>query len=292
MSRAGFGLLLAVLPGLAGAQAARCVPDLPESVAQGALVVGRIAPHCEVRFGGRKLRVDADGTFVFGVGRDDPPAMKLQAGPEGAAQRTFELRVVPRRWRIERVDGVPESTVNPPPAIAARIRDEQARVARARERDDARQDFRFGFVRPLAGRISGVYGSQRILNGTPKDPHYGLDIAAPTGTPFVAPAGGIVTFAAPDLYLTGGTVLLDHGHGLSSVFIHLSRIDVGVGEHVEQGEVVGAVGATGRASGPHLHWGFNWFGVRLDPGLLLGESSDTARAEPAPRAAPQSSPAR
>jgi murein DD-endopeptidase MepM/ murein hydrolase activator NlpD len=139
-----------------------------------------------------------------------------------------------------------------------------------RERDDPRQDFRFGFIRPLAGRISGVYGSQRVLNGTPKDPHYGLDIAAPDGTPFVAPAAGVVSFADADLYLTGGTVVLDHGHGLSSVFIHLSRIDVREGQRVAQGEVLGRVGATGRASGPHLHWGVNWFDVRLDPGLLVG----------------------
>lgn len=261
--------LACLLPAGVDAQPARCVPDLPANTVQGALVVGRIAPGCTVRFGGRQLRVDADGTFVFGVGRDDPATLEVLAGAPGGPASRHALRVAPRQWRIERVDGVPESTVNPPPAIAARIRDEQARVARARERDDPRQDFRFGFVRPLAGRTSGVYGSQRILNGTPKDPHYGLDIAAPTGTPFVAPAGGVVTFADPGLYLTGGTLLLDHGHGLSSAFIHLSRIDVAVGARVEQGEVLGAVGATGRASGPHLHWGFNWFGVRLDPALLL-----------------------
>jgi murein DD-endopeptidase MepM/ murein hydrolase activator NlpD len=280
------GLPGLVLPALVAAQAADCVPDLPERAVQGALVIGRIAPQCEVRFGGRSLRVDADGTFVLGIGRDDPPRLQVLTARPGEAAKPHTLRVEARRWRIERVDGVPESTVNPPPAIAARIRDEQARVARARERDDARQDFRFGFVRPLAGRISGVYGSQRILNGTPKDPHYGLDIAAPTGTPFVAPAGGVVTFADADLFLTGGTLLVDHGHGLSSVFIHLSRLDVATGQRVEQGDVLGAVGATGRASGPHLHWGFNWFGVRLDPGLLL--------ADPSPEAGrpDQSSPAR
>ena len=160
--------------------------------------------------------------------------------------------------------------VNPPPHIAERIAREQKRVEAARLRDDARQDYRFGFVWPLRGRISGVYGSQRILNGTPKNPHYGVDVAAATGTPIAAPAGGVVTFADPDLYLTGGTVILDHGHGLSSVFVHLSRLDVEVGDRIEQGDVLGRVGATGRASGPHLHWGMNWFDVRIDPQLIVG----------------------
>jgi murein DD-endopeptidase MepM/ murein hydrolase activator NlpD len=266
-------LALTAMHAAPGAPASDCVPDLPARTTQGGLVVGRIAPGCMVRFGGRVLRVDGDGTFVFGVGRAAPATISVDSGRDESSLRATPLAVTQREWRIERVDGVPESTVNPPPALAARIREEQARVARARERDDARQDFRFGFIRPLSGRISGVYGSQRILNGTPKDPHMGLDIAAPDGTPFVAPAGGIVTFADPDLYLTGGTVLLDHGHGLSSVFIHLSAIEVRVGQRIEQGERMGRVGATGRASGPHLHWGLNWFAERLDPALLIDDAS-------------------
>jgi murein DD-endopeptidase MepM/ murein hydrolase activator NlpD len=269
LARLAAGLLLSMLyaaPAIAAA-GTDCTPELPERITQGALVIGRVAPSCPVRYGGRQLRVGADGSFVFGVGRDAPARVVVEAGSTRPTRHAIE--VTPREWRIERVDGVPESTVNPDPALAHRIAREQARVAAARERDDDRRDFRFGFIRPAPGRISGVYGSQRILNGTPKNPHYGLDIAAPTGTPFVAPAAGIVTFADPGLYLTGGTVLLDHGHGLSSVFIHLSRIDVAVGERVEQGQVMGAIGATGRASGPHLHWGFNWFGERLDPELLL-----------------------
>ena len=256
------------------AATAACVPELPQAVAQGGLVVGRIDRGCTVRFGGRTLRVAGDGTFVFGVARDAPATLTVEAGPEKAAPHPYPITVTARSWRLERVDGVPESTVNPAPELAARILAEQARVARARERDDPRLDFRFGFIRPLAGRISGVYGSQRVLNGTAKSPHMGLDIAAPSGTPIIAPAAGIVTFVDPALYLTGGTLLIDHGHGLSSVFIHLSRIDVAVGARIEQGQRIAAVGATGRASGPHLHWGLNWFGERLDPALLIDRAAD------------------
>ena len=179
------------------------------------------------------------------------------------------MRSSARRWQIERIEGVPESTVNPPPEIAARIEREQAEVSLARQRDDDRDDFSADFTWPLQGRVSGVYGSQRIYNGTPKSPHSGLDVAAVKGTPLRAPAGGVISFAKPDLYLTGGTVLIDHGHGLSSSFLHLSRIDVRVGERVEPGQVIGLVGATGRATGPHMHWGMNWFGVRVDPQLLV-----------------------
>src|SRR5690606_35461156 len=148
---------------------------------------------------------------------------------------------------------------------------EQARVVAARARDDAREEFLETFIWPVQGRISGRFGNQRIYNGTPKSPHSGMDIAVPQGTPVRAPAGGLITFADPDLYLTGGTLLIDHGHGVSSNFLHLSRIDVKVGDHVAQGDIVGAVGKTGRATGPHLHWGLNWLKVRLDP-LLLVES--------------------
>jgi murein DD-endopeptidase MepM/ murein hydrolase activator NlpD len=142
-------------------------------------------------------------------------------------------------------------------------------VVAARNREDAREDFLETFTWPVEGRISGRFGNQRIYNGIAKSPHSGMDIAVPQGTPVKAPASGIVTFADTDLYLTGGTLLIDHGHGVSSNFLHMSRIDVKVGDRVEQGQVVGAVGMTGRATGPHLHWGLNWFNVRLDPLLLV-----------------------
>lgn len=159
--------------------------------------------------------------------------------------------------------------MTPDPETAARIAREQALVAEARKRDDAREDFLAGFSLPVQGaRISGVYGSQRIDNGTPKAPHLGLDMAVPEGTAIHAPAAGVITFAQPDLVLTGGTVLIDHGFGLTSSFLHMSRLDVKVGDTIKRDQVIGAAGMTGRASGPHVHWGFNWFDVRLDPALL------------------------
>lgn len=247
------------------ATASAAVPDLPTTVSQGGLVIGHTTPGTRVSVGGKPVHVGDDGLFVFGAGRDEKGPIVVVLG---TTRRS--LSVTPRDWPIERVNGVPPTTVNPPPEIAARIRREQAEVVAARDRDDAREDFAHGFIWPVTGRISGRFGNQRIYNGDPKAPHSGMDIAVPEGTPVKAPADGIITFAKPDLYLTGGTVLLDHGFGLSSNFLHLSRIDVKVGQHVRQGEVIGAAGKTGRATGPHVHWGFNWFGTRLDPLLLPG----------------------
>lgn len=269
LPKRGLWPTLFALLALFAAGAAASPVQLPGSVAQGDLVLGRTLPGSEVAYGDRALRVDAQGWFVFGLGRDEAgPASLLVKLPDGRLE-TVLLPVATREWKIERVDGVPQQTVTPDPEIAARIAREQAGVVAARERDDDRSDFATGFAWPLTGRISGVYGSQRIYNGTPRSPHSGLDVAAPTGTPIRAPAAGLVTFADPDLYLTGGTVLLDHGHGVSSNFLHLSRIDVAVGERVESGQVIGLVGATGRATGPHMHWGMNWFGVRVDPRAVL-----------------------
>ncbi len=242
---------------------------LPPSASQGALVVGTTHSAATVTLDGRQLRVSPKGVFVFGIGRDARGDVVVSVRQPGSAVVDHRIAVTPRDWPIERIDGVPPATVNPPPAIAARIEREQAQVVAARVRDDDRADFAQAFIWPVQGRISGRFGNQRIYNNTPKSAHSGMDIAVATGTPVKAPAAGVVTFAAPDLYLTGGTLLLDHGHGVSSNFLHLSRLDVKVGDRVEQGQVIGAVGATGRATGPHLHWGMNWFDVRVDPLLVL-----------------------
>ena len=252
---------------------ASTLPDnrsvFPASVSQGALVLGKVPAGSSVSYAGRELRVTAYGTVVFGVGRDEKGPLRVVITRPDGSRDAADIAVGARAWPVEHLKGVPPKTVNPPPDIAARIEREQAQVVTARIRDDARADFAQAFIWPVQGRISGRFGNQRIYNDTPKSPHSGMDIAAPSGTPVKAPAGGVVTFAASDLYLTGGTLLLDHGHGVSSNFLHLSRIDVKVGDRVEQGQVIAAVGATGRATGPHLHWGMNWFDVRIDPLLVL-----------------------
>lgn len=245
------------------------VEKIPTSVPQASLLMGVVPPGSSISYDGRAVRVAPNGRFVLGVAREQTGSIVLKVTASDGSTRMLEIAVTPRTFRTERINGVPESTVNPPPEIAARIQREQAEVEAARTRDDDRTDFDTAFIWPVKGRITGWFGSERIYNGTPKSPHSGVDVAAPKGTPIHAPAGGIVTFAKPDLYLTGGTVLIDHGHGVSSNLIHMSRIDVKVGDRVEQGQVVGLVGGTGRATGPHMHWGMNWFNVRVDPQSLM-----------------------
>ena len=262
--RAALATALLLLPLVAAAKT-----ELPETLSQGGLVIGRTLPGSQVAYGDRSLRVDAEGRFVFGIGRDATGEAVLRIKQPATGWVEHRIAITPRDWPVERINGVAPATVNPPKAIAERIEREQARVVAARTRDDERTGFAQVFIWPVQGRISGRFGNQRVYNGTPKAPHSGMDIAAPNGTPVKAPADGVVSFADSGLYLTGGTVVLDHGHGISSNFLHLSRIDAKVGDTVKQGDVIGAVGATGRATGPHLHWGMNWFDTRIDPLLVL-----------------------
>ena len=242
---------------------------LPKHLQQGELVIGHAPANAQIEFNGRQLRVGPDGVFVFGIDRDAPAAARLNIRYADGKTASQTIAVAKRQYHIEHVEGLPQKTVTPDPETAARIEREQALVAEARKRDDGREDFLRGFSLPVQGaRISGVYGSQRIDNGTPKAPHMGLDMAVPEGTPIHAPAAGVVAFAQSNLVLTGGTVLIDHGFGLTSSFLHMSRLDVNAGDSIKAGQVIGAAGMTGRASGPHVHWGFNWFDVRLDPALL------------------------
>ena len=241
----------------------------PASAPQGAMVLGKVPVGSRVTYAGRSLRPTPYGSVVLGIGRDATGPLHIDVQAPGAPAQQIILIVTPRDWPIEAIAGVPAATVNPPPAIAARIEREQAAVAAVRRRDGDETGFTQTFSWPVQGRISGRFGRARSYNGQAGAPHSGMDIAAVTGTPVKAPASGVVTFAAPSLYLTGGTVVLDHGHGISSNFLHLSRIDVKVGDVVKQGDVIAAVGATGRATGPHLHWGMNWFDVRIDPQWVL-----------------------
>jgi murein DD-endopeptidase MepM/ murein hydrolase activator NlpD len=236
---------------------------------QGGLISGQAPAGSSVELDKQSVMISDQGHFLIGFHRDGTAARHLTVLlPDGQKwQKT--LTPAEREFDIQRIDGLPQEQVTPPPEVLARIRDDAALTSRARQRRDQRTDWVDGWIWPASGRISGVYGSQRILNGEPRNPHWGLDIAAPEGTPVIAPAGGIVTLAHPDLYFSGGTIFIDHGHGLVSAFLHLSEILVDVSQRVEQGELIGKIGATGRATGPHLDWRINLEGTRVDPALLL-----------------------
>ncbi|MFA7437943.1 M23 family metallopeptidase [Castellaniella sp.] len=262
-------LAYAWLIGFGAAWAADAEIIFPIQVQQGAMVIGKVPPGSQVRYGDRALDVTGYGTVVLGVARDADRPARLTITPPGGQPHSVDIAIVPRDWPVERVNGVPPKTVAPPPHIAERIRREQARVAHARATSSHDTGFAQAFIWPVQGRISGRFGNQRIYNGVPGAAHSGMDIAVPSGTPVKAPASGRIVFAEPDLYLTGGTVLIDHGYGIGSNFLHLSRLDVAVGDVVAQGQVIGRAGATGRATGPHVHWGMTWFDVRIDPLLVL-----------------------
>ena len=237
---------------------------------QGGLLLGRTAPGSQVWQDGQSIRVSKSGDFLLGFTRDAPPTSELQIKlPDGRAL-SETLTVDRRDYRIQRIDGLPSSKVTPrKPADLERIRRDAAAIGRARKRDDDRQDFLTGFKWPVLGPITGVYGSQRILNGKPRRPHFGVDVAAPTGTPVKAPAAGVVTLAVPDMFFSGGTLMIDHGHKLTSSFLHLHRLHVEPGDRVEQGDLIAEVGATGRVTGAHLDWRMNLRDRRIDPQLLV-----------------------
>ena len=242
--------------------------ELQGKAVQGGLMFGQALPGSRVQLDGAEVMVSPEGRFVLGFGRDETGTRTLQITEPGGGAVRRELAVEPREYRIERVDGLPPKTVTPDPESLERIREDARKIRAARALRDARTDYAAGFEWPASGRISGVYGSQRILNGEPRRPHFGVDVAAPTGTPVFAPAAGVITLAQPDLYYSGGTVVLDHGQGLSSSFLHMERVLVDVGQRVAKGDVIGEIGATGRATGPHLDWRMNWLGKRVDPQLL------------------------
>lgn len=232
---------------------------------QGGLMVGQVEPGTRISLDGRLLQVGADGTVVFGLDRDAPARIHLRVEREGGVSFTTGYDVKQRDYNIQRVTGISERVMNPSPADQKRIADEAALAATARQRSDDRQDFREKFIWPAQGPITGVYGSQRFYNGVASRPHYGVDVGVPVGTDVVAPAAGIVTLAHPDMFYSGGTVIIDHGFGVSSTLMHLSQVLVKEGERVVQGQRVAKSGASGRASGPHLDWRMNWLDQRIDP---------------------------
>ncbi len=240
-------------------------------LSQGGLIWATVAPGTKVTLAGEPLDVLDDGTVLAGFGRDAPATARVDVSGPMACSET--LTIAQREYNISRVEGVPQKTVTPSPEHMARIKRERELVGKAKaqrlQRPDLLEAVIAGFEWPVTGRISGVYGSQRVYNGTPGNPHYGVDVARPTGTQVKAPGPGVVTLAEPDLFYSGGTIILDHGYGLSSSFLHLSKVGVQVGDEINTGDVIGEVGATGRATGPHLDWRMSWRSHRVDPQLLV-----------------------
>ena len=236
---------------------------------QGGLVYGKTKPGNIIKLEKRKLRISSSGSFVFGFSRDTKKGLQLMIDMPHGLSETRTIEVEQRKYRVQRINGLPNDMISPPKKVLERIIIENKKIKKVRMRDSNFSFWKSGFVWPAKGRISGVYGSQRILNGRPKQPHYGIDIAAPTGGLVVAPTGGVVDMAEPDLYYSGGTIILDHGHGLTSAFLHMDKLFVVVGDVVSKSQAIGTIGSTGRSTGPHLDWRINWFEKRIDPGLLV-----------------------
>jgi murein DD-endopeptidase MepM/ murein hydrolase activator NlpD len=261
---AGAALSLAALP--AGADDKPVRFSVTGALAQGSLALGTAPPGSLVALDGRPLRITADGRFAFGFGPDQTKASLITVRyPDGDGDSS-SFTPTPRQYEVQRVTGLPQKTVTPPPEVAARIAHEAETIYLARLTDSPGTDFLSGFDWPAPGIESGLFGSRRIDNGVPMAPHYGVDMAAPTGTPVHAPADGLVSIC-DDYYLDGGFTLIDHGQGVSTSYLHQSKRLVKAGEVVKRGQAIGLIGATGRATGPHLHWAMNWFELRLDPSL-------------------------
>lgn len=242
--------------------------ELSGPLRQGGMVVGQVAPGSQVTLDGQSVKVSPDGLFVIGFDRDAGPSAVLAVnGPQGEQRRT--LAIAAREYDIQYIEGIPKKIMSPDEASLRRIREEAAQVRAARAREFDRRDFAGPFSWPLKGPVTGVFGSQRVYNGEPRRPHYGVDVAAPIGTPVTTPAPGVVTLAHQDMFYSGGTLIIDHGFGVSSTLMHLSKVLVKVGQEVRPGDIVAEVGAGGRATGAHLDWRMNWHNARIDPQLLV-----------------------
>ena len=238
---------------------------------QGSFILGKTEPGSKVFIDKRKIRVSKEGFFAFGLDRDRKNDVTIRIHKNGKLQTIYK-KVLKREYKIQRIDGLPPKQVTPPPEVYERIKKDNKLIGKARSIDTAYNFFKDEFIFPLDKYIvTGVYGSQRILNGKPRRPHYGIDFHAPEGTPVKAMMDGEVTLAENDMYFTGGTLIFDHGHGISTLFMHMKTINVKVGQKVKKGEIVGTLGQSGRATGPHLDIRLNWFEVKLDPQTILSK---------------------
>ena len=235
---------------------------------QGHFIVGITNPSAKIMVDKKEVKVSKDGFFAFGIDRDRKFDLTITKIQDGKKEKIVK-KVLKRKYNIQRIDGLEESKVTPPESVYKRIKEENNKLGKARAINSDLPFFKNQFIMPVKGIISVVYGSQRILNGNPKWPHYGIDIAAKKGTKIKSSGSGIVTMAEDDLYYTGGTIIMDHGHGISTIYSHLEDIMVNVGDEIKQGDIIGTVGSTGRSTGPHLDFRINWFQTRLDPMSIL-----------------------
>jgi len=236
---------------------------------QGHFIIGKTDPESKVKIDKRQVKVSKNGYFAFGLARDRKYDVVITIENNGVKEKITK-RVQKRKYNIQRIDGLEEKKVTPPEEVYERIKKENRLIAKARAIESGLDFFKDKFIIPVDDAvITGVYGSQRILNGKPKWPHYGLDFAQKEGTPVKAMLNGIVTLAEADLFYTGGTLIFDHGHGISTLYMHMNEIFVKKGQMIKQGDIIGTVGSTGRATGPHLDVRLNWFDIRLDPATAL-----------------------
>lgn len=242
---------------------------LTGEIKQGGLLVGKTLAQNTVTLNGKAITVSKSGDYTFGFSRDDDKSYQLVITSVNGDRVEKTLTPEKRSYNIQRIEGIKKSIMQPNPKSVARARQDSKQVKTARKVASSLNYFAQGFIPPIEGTITGVYGSQRVYNGVPKNPHFGLDYAGNTGDPVKAPASGTVLLWVPDMFYSGGTMIIDHGHGVSSTFLHLSNSYVKQGDTVKQGQVVAAVGKSGRATGPHLDWRINWFNVKIDPALVL-----------------------
>ena len=236
---------------------------------QGSFILGKTDPNSKVLIDNREVRVTNDGSFAFGLDRDRKNNVIIKIKNKEDI-KLIEKKVFKRKYKIQRIDGLPPKQVTPPPEVYERIKKDNILIGKARSIDSKLIFFKEKFIYPIDKYIiTGVYGSQRILNGKPRRPHYGIDFHAPEGTPVKSMMSGIVTMVEKDMYFTGGTIIFDHGHGISTLYMHMKDINVKKGQKVKKGQIVGTLGQSGRATGPHLDIRLNWFNIKLDPMTIL-----------------------